>query len=626
MNIDQVITLKPKPSKIKTTLLLIFSILIVVLLLCFAVISIWAQQFKGRIAPNVWVGSVQIGGLDPESANTTIQKHIDNILQNGIEVTDNSIIQKLELSTVIGTDVIDNVRFSIKDTLEDAKQIHHDNNFFIDNVKILNASVRKTKLKLPTELVEDNLLANLGKLFPGTETPPQNAGYKFFQNDSQEWDVSITDEKEGIAFDKTEFLNTLLTQLENLNDSSIVISTQTAQPTIQKSFARYSKQQALIAVKNAPYTIEWKENNIFYGSWTISQDQIINMLIPASEQGSISIDDSEFENFINPIIEKIEKPATDATFEIKNGKAVNFTLSKPGIKIDVQTTLDNIISAINNSEPTNAIELVVEWIEPNVPVSEVNNIGIVEALGTGVSNFKGSPQNRIKNIKNGAKLLNGLIIAPGEEFSLLNALKPFTKENGYLNELVIKGDKIEPELGGGLCQIGTTTFRTAMNSGLPIVDRRNHSLVVSYYNDPSNGNPGTDATIYDPAPDFKFLNDTGNHILFQAEVIEDISQLQFTFWGTADGRKGSYTPPIVLEWFGVGEPIYIETIDLEPGEEKCQGAHVGADASFTYNLVRPNGTIEKQLFESHYRPLPKICLIGVEEIKSDDKIYSDTVE
>src|SRR5690606_1808590 len=141
-----------------------------------------------------------------------------------------------------------------------------------------------------------------------------------------------------------------------------------------------------------------------------------------------------------------------------------------------------------------------------------------EILGVGYSNFAGSPANRVHNISIGAAKLDGLLIAPGEEFSLLNALRPFTVTAGYLPELVIKGDKITPEVGGGLCQIGSTTFRAAMNSGLSITERRNHSLVVSYYNDPRNGNPGTDATIYDGSPDFKFINDTGHHILIKTEM------------------------------------------------------------------------------------------------------------
>ena len=164
-----------------------------------------------------------------------------------------------------------------------------------------------------------------------------------------------------------------------------------------------------------------------------------------------------------------------------------------------------------------------------------------------------------------------------------------------------------------------------MNSGLPVVERRNHSLVVSYYNDLSNNLPGTDATIYDPAPDFKFLNDTGHFVLFQAENLTDTQELRFTFWGTSDGRKGSYQPPTVTRWIPVGETQYTETTDLEPGKEKCQEAHIGADSSFDYSVVKPDGTVETQTFTSHYRPLPRICLVGIEEIEMENPELTDSI-
>jgi vancomycin resistance protein YoaR len=110
------------------------------------------------------------------------------------------------------------------------------------------------------------------------------------------------------------------------------------------------------------------------------------------------------------------------------------------------------------------------------------------------------------------------IIKPGEEFSANHYAGPFTAENGYLPEAVIKGNEIKNEIGGGMCQIGTTLFRMAMNTGLQITQRRNHSLVVSYYADPVNGNPGTDATLYEPLLDLKFLNDTGNYLLLQTDI------------------------------------------------------------------------------------------------------------
>jgi len=253
----------------------------------------------------------------------------------------------------------------------------------------------------------------------------------------------------------------------------------------------------------------------------------------------------------------------------------------------------------------------VEQVEPQVKMSDANNFGIKEILGVGISDYSNSPHNRIQNIKNAVKKLNGILIKPGEIFSTLKYTGPFTLENGYLPELVIKGDKMKPEIGGGLCQLGTTLFRMAMNSGMEIVERRNHSLVISHYYDPVNHLPGTDATVYDPAPDFRFRNDTNNYVLIQTFMDTKTEELVFTLWGTnSDGRFGSYTHPEVLRWLPAGEPKNIESDSLAPGEKKCQNAFRGADTSFTYTRTFGDGRKEDRVFESHYRALPQICLIG----------------
>ena len=179
-----------------------------------------------------------------------------------------------------------------------------------------------------------------------------------------------------------------------------------------------------------------------------------------------------------------------------------------------------------------------------------------------------------------------------------------------LPEMVIKGREIKPEIGGGMCQIGTTLFRTAMNSGMPISERRNHSLVVSYYADPVNGNPGTDATLYEPNVDFKFINDTGGYLLLQTSIDYKKQELVFTFWGKSDGRKGSYTHPEVTKWIPAGEPQEIIVTTLKPGERKCQNAFRGAVTSFTYTIINSSSEKIERVFDSYYRPLPQICMVG----------------
>jgi vancomycin resistance protein YoaR len=161
-------------------------------------------------------------------------------------------------------------------------------------------------------------------------------------------------------------------------------------------------------------------------------------------------------------------------------------------------------------------------------------------LTTGETSFAGSPKNRIHNIIVGTARFNGLVVMPGEEFSFNTYLGDVDHKNNYLPELVIKENVTTPEFGGGICQISTTAFRAAMQAGLDITYRRNHSYPVSYY-----GAPGFDATVYQPAPDFRFLNDMKTPILLKTSVVG--SKVRFEVWGTSDGRSVKINGPFTTE-------------------------------------------------------------------------------
>ncbi len=181
---------------------------------------------------------------------------------------------------------------------------------------------------------------------------------------------------------------------------------------------------------------------------------------------------------------------------------------------------------------------------------------------------------------------------------------------------MIKGNETIPEIGGGLCQVGTTTFRGAMAAGLDITSRRNHSYAVSYYADDRNGLPGTDATIYDPYPDFRYINDTPGYLLLQTRIEGD--HLYFDYWGTDDGRNAYFTEPQISGWIAPPPTKEIETTDLAPGERKCtESAHAGTTAWFDYIVDYADGTKHQETFTSTYKPWQAVCLVGVEKLSEE---------
>jgi len=281
-----------------------------------------------------------------------------------------------------------------------------------------------------------------------------------------------------------------------------------------------------------------------------------------------------------PDAEGVEDPRfsnPDSSREENREKArvKEFVPAEYGLNLNMETSKKLIIGAIING--VREVNLSVELIEPAITLDRVNELGITTLIGRGESDFGGSPSSRIHNIKVGSAKYNGEIVKPDEEFSFNNILGEVDEKSGYQSELVIKGGKLVYEYGGGLCQVSTTLFRSAIMAGLPILERKPHSFPVRYY-DPQ----GYDATIYPGVVDLKFKNDTSNHILIQSRI--EGTKLIFDIYGSDDGRK------IVLEG-----PFQYD-----------QRANGSMKAYFVRKISYTDGATEENRFDSNYgAPAPR---------------------
>lgn len=80
-------------------------------------------------------------------------------------------------------------------------------------------------------------------------------------------------------------------------------------------------------------------------------------------------------------------------------------------------------------ERETSIDLVVEVEEPKGSAEELSKVK--DVLGSFQTSFKTSGASRSANVRNGASLINGTTLYPGEEFSTYEAVAPFSEANGY---------------------------------------------------------------------------------------------------------------------------------------------------------------------------------------------------
>lgn len=462
------------------------------------------------------------------------------------------------------------------------------------------------------EIIIDWLKENFSDLI----LPPESAYFSIENIDGQK-NIITNQEKIGKDINLTEIENDLIKILTTFENQTIIIKTKTTYPSIKKEELEPLRGQVESIISLGQITLL---NKLSEETFKVPVEEVVTWISSEKDDNILKMgfEKNKIINYLSEEISpKVNKEVVLPRFDLKNGKVSSWQTGSNGLSLDLITSSEKIMLAVENK--TSEVGLVLEEIKVD-DLNIENNFKIKDLLGTGYSNFKGSPVNRRHNIKTGAEAVHGLLIKPNEEFSLVKALGVIDASTGYLPELVIKGDKTIPEYGGGLCQIATTLFRSALSTGLPITARRNHSYRVSYY-EPA----GTDAAVYDPWPDIKFLNDTNNYILIQSRIAGD--EVYFDFWGTSDGRTATTTKPVVYNIVEPAPTKFIETDALLPGAKKCtERAHNGADAYFDYLVVYPEGATttprQEVRFSSHYVPWQEVCLIGKKTATTTDVILN----
>lgn len=236
---------------------------------------------------------------------------------------------------------------------------------------------------------------------------------------------------------------------------------------------------------------------------------------------------------------KVNSLGTSSRFTYAGKDVVLLAGGTKGQIVDGVKTSLAIRSALAAGK-TSAVVSMKEHRPGVFSATDFKKLKFPDLLGRGESSFAGSPRNRIHNIGVAVARYNGLIISPGEEFSFNSYLGNVDAANGYLPELVIKNNSTTPEFGGGICQVSTTAFRGAVHAGLDVTVRRNHSYPVAYY-----GTPGFDATVYQPSPDLRFMNDTGKPVHLRTSIVG--TKVIFELWGTSDGRVVKVNGPFVTQ-------------------------------------------------------------------------------
>ena len=164
-------------------------------------------------------------------------------------------------------------------------------------------------------------------------------------------------------------------------------------------------------------------------------------------------------------------------------------------------SLDVAAAQVEHDAAAEGGRFVVDLIltEPDMTAEGLEATLFRDVLGHS-DTYVGGVANRVSNVRLMANAVNEMVLLPGEGFSYLAVMN--ANRGGFLEApAYVRGETVD-EIGGGICQVSSMIYYCVFHADLKVVQRAQHAYLVGYIKD------GLDATVFNPAPDFKFENDT----------------------------------------------------------------------------------------------------------------------
>ena len=445
------------------------ALVVVVFVAFFAYNFVIDSQYNNKTEPGVSVSGVYVGEMTRDEAKAKILKSLEDYTQRPVQLAfqDKTWTPTLEQ---LG------VTISLDSTLDKAF------NFNRGGLRVLKV-MSPESTNLPIEIVMDEAKLK-GYLTDISDRIRLDAVEPTVKIDA-DGKLVTTEGKVGFNVDYDATLAALKKTLGTLtSNNENLLKVHNVDPVITQEEVE-SFKRGVEPYLNGPVKVSYGDKNWTFDQKTIAAQIKITVNPDKKEPKHLgyTFDTKYFEDFINNLSKDINQAAQDGVVGwLPNGKPGFVKPSQDGQFLSVPRTMDNLNQAFVATDPAKRnTTLWVDIKEPALSSKYPERLGNFDVIGEGVSLFAGSTAARATNIKVGAQHLSGAIIKPHTTFSFLDTIGDITEKEGYVTGFSIVADQTVPDVGGGICQVATTTFRAAFYAGLPIDERNPHAYRVGWY-------------------------------------------------------------------------------------------------------------------------------------------------
>lgn len=235
----------------------------------------------------------------------------------------------------------------------------------------------------------------------------------------------------------------------------------------------------------------------------------------------------------SPGLTDVESPATDAVIDVVGG-AVTIAPSKPGREFDTAQLAEAVLPVLTETGAGRQASAVLRTLEADLTTAQAQALGVVEEVSSYRTTYPYAAY-RLTNIHRAADLIDGVLLLPGETFSLNETVGERTEANGFAKGTIIKDGRFFEDFGGGVSQVATTAFNAMFFAGLEDVEHKPHSFYISRYP------VGREATVAWPVVDLRFRNDSPHGVLVKTSYTD--RSVTVSLWSTKVWDIESITGP-----------------------------------------------------------------------------------
>ena len=393
---------------------------------------------------------------------------------------------------------------------------------------------------------------------------------------------------------KKEIEPTLYLDEELLQTTIDDISAKMEDRVVESSY--YVEDEELIIVKGtAGYVIKEDElkDKIYTQLRNIHTNyQVIEIPVEYKEPDPIDLEKIRNEIYKEPQDAYVEKNPT-VVHQHVNG--VDFGISME----EAQKIIEE-----DKEEYTIPLKITV----PEKTIKDLGEEAFPDQLATFSTIYDASNNNRSTNIELAAEKINGTVVMPGENFSFNTVVGKRTIEAGYKEGTAYIGGKVVPDVGGGVCQVSSTLYNTALLANLEIVERSNHMFLTGYVA------ASRDATVYYGSLDFIFKNTRSYPIKIVASANNGVCKISMY------GIKEETEYEVIIQSKVTSYINYTTTYENDPtlaeGREVVEQSGANGCRSEGYRILKLNGKVVSQtlLSKDTYSSKQQIIRRGTKKV------------